>query len=108
MRATGGRPIINAINDISETNILILLLLFGVALTAFIFYFIVLPRYARREADLAKQLKAKGAELAVERGIREQIGIEHQATKVDLHHTQLRLKEQKKELETLNTKLTEM
>lgn len=90
-----------------ETILLLPVFFVGVVLTIAALYLLVLPNYAKREAELSHRLAHKESELTMEQQKRERLNNEYQATKADLHHTYLKLEEQKEELAKLDEQLTQ-
>ena len=90
----------------SETIVFLLVFLFGIVLTIVAFYLLILPNYAKREVAWIEQLASKEDQIKNEQQKREHLSNDYQATKADLHHTYIKLEEQKLELINLNEQLT--
>ena len=90
----------------SETIVFLLVFLFGIVLTVVAFYLLILPNYAKREVAWVEQLASKEDQIKIEQQKREHLSNDYQATKADLHHTHIKLEEQKHELVKLNEQLT--
>ncbi|MBT6236618.1 MAG: DNA recombination protein RmuC [Bacteroidetes bacterium] len=90
-----------------DTIVFIIVFVVGVILAVGAVYFLVLPNYKRVQDELNASLTMQEEELQTERAKREQINAAYLDAKADLHHTHIRLEEQKAELTKLNEQLTQ-
>ncbi len=90
----------------SETVLFLFVFFLGIVFTIVAFYLLILPNYAKRELAWKEQMSSKENQIKTEQQKREHLSNDYQATKADLHHTHIKLEEQKLELTKLKEQLT--
>jgi DNA recombination protein RmuC len=89
-----------------ELVYIVLSFVVGIGLTALVYQLLVVKNYKVNERNLRSENEKKEMDLALERKLGQELSADYIGTKRDLEHSQIRLAEQKGELEKLNEQLT--